>query len=286
MEEHREERTYLSVSATFYSGADTDLLSTDVIIVSSDAVFFYVHSGRLLAASENGFNQHLPDVLVKEGRDADLMISLLESSAVVNILLHTIYGMSCSSYAPAFEDLASAVAALTLYGMSLQTCIAVSSPLHMLLLTHAPTSSLELYALAASYGLNDLAVTASSYLLSISLPSITDQAAKQIGAVYLKRLFFLHLGRTNALKRLLLRPPPSHAPTATCDFFDQKSFGCSWVIASAYLTWETRPDLTASAIKTALGHLNEHLTCARCKAVLKVRISDLLQQWSEVKRTI
>lgn len=65
--------------------------------------------------------------------------------------------------------------------------------------------------------------------------------AERIGAVYLKRLFFLHFGRAEALKRILLPPPHPHAPTPSCDFSDQKKLTRAWALASAYLAWDTRP---------------------------------------------
>ena len=68
------------------------------------------------------------------------------------------------------------------------------------------------YALAASHDLYSLAVPISSHLLSYPLHMLTDELAEKIGPVYLKRLFFLHLGRLDALRRLLLPPPHPHFP--------------------------------------------------------------------------
>lgn len=63
--------------------------------------------------------------------------------------------------------------------------------MYTLLMAHAPLCPLDLYALAASYDLYDLAVAASSHLLSMTLAMLTDEMAERIGPIYVKRLFFL-----------------------------------------------------------------------------------------------
>ncbi|KAI5118984.1 hypothetical protein M0805_001123 [Coniferiporia weirii] len=271
----------IAVSTTFFPGANIDSVPIDLIIVSSDSVFFYVHSRRLLSASDNEFNSHLP--IKRELLDSDPILSLPETSLVINILLHTIYSMSCSHYSPSLADLSAAIAALKVYGLPLQTSLAPGSPLATTLLSYAPTHPLEVYVIASSYGLNDIAVSTSPHLLSYPLPTITDEMAIKMGAVYLKKLFFLHLGRTEALKRLILAPPHPHAPTSSCDFVEQKKLTRAWALASAYLTWDARPDMSASTIESALCPLTDHLSCELCKTVLKDRIRDVVVQWSVVK---
>ncbi|KAH8118804.1 hypothetical protein DFH11DRAFT_1723647 [Phellopilus nigrolimitatus] len=278
-----EGNTLISVSTTFFPGANNDSLPTDLIVLSSDSVFFYVHSQRLLSASENGFNSHLP---VKREDDSDPILNLAETSTVINIVLHSIYGMSCSHYSPSLADLSAAIAALRVYGLSINSILAPGSPLSSTLLSYAPTQPIELYALASTYGLHDIAVSTSPHLLSFALPTLTDDMAVKIGAIYLKKLFFLHLGRTDALKRLILSPPHPHAPTPTCDFVEQKKLTRAWALATAYLTWDARPDMSAGTIESALCPLADHLSCDLCRTVLRERIRDLVVQWSVVKRTI
>ncbi|THH05708.1 hypothetical protein EW145_g4600 [Phellinidium pouzarii] len=274
----------ISVSTTFFPGANIDSVPIDLIIVSSDSVFFYVQSQRLLSASDNEFNSHLP--IKRELLESDPILTLPESSSVLNIVLHTIYNMSCSHYSPSLADLSAAITALKVYGVPLQTSLAPGTPLSTTLLSYAPTNPLELYAIASAYGLHEIAVSTSPHLLSYSLPSITDDMATRIGAVYLKKLFFLHLGRIEALKRLILTPPHPHAPTPTCDFVEQKKLTRAWALASAYITWDVRPDMSASTIESALCPLVDHLSCDVCKVVLRDRIKDVVVQWSVVKRTI
>jgi len=227
----------VSVSTTFFPGAQHLATPPDTVLLSSDNVFFYVHSHLLLAASENGFRGRVPTSLKNENS----VISISENSAVLNILLHTVYDMSCAHYSPTFPSLVTSVNRLPVYGLRPKVRIAPSTPLFSLLLSYAPLFPLELYALAASQDLYDLAVSTSSHLLSFPLATLTDEMAERIGAVYLKRLFFLHFGRSDALKRVLLPPPNPHAPTAFCNFTEQKKLTRAWALASAYLAWDARP---------------------------------------------
>jgi hypothetical protein len=234
--------TLVSVSTTFYPGAQIYSVAPDTILLSSDAVFFYVHSQRLLDASDNSFHSLLPTP-ASSFDDRESIVQAPESSAVLNIILHTIYEISCSHYSPSFPNLITAVSRLPFYGIHPKSVIAPSTPLSTILLSYAPLYPIELYALAASFDLYELAVTTSSHLLSFTLSSLTDDMAESIGPVYLKRLFFLHFGRIEALKRVLLSPPPPHPPTPSCDFADQKKVTRAWALASAYLAWDARPGL-------------------------------------------
>ncbi len=212
----------------------------DIVLLSSDNVFFYVHTHILLAASENGFRGRVTAPTTST-KDADSIASIPDNSTVLNIVLHIAYEMSCTHYSPPFPALISAVNRLPVYGISPKLRIVPSTPIFSLLLSHAPLFPIELYAIAASHDLYDLAVSTSSHLLSFSLATITDEMAEKIGPVYLKRLFFLHFGRSDALKRVLLPPPNPHAPTTLCDLAEQKKLTRAWALASAYLAWDARP---------------------------------------------
>lgn len=281
-----DESTLASVSTTFFPGAQLQSILPDLVLLSSDSVFFYTHSHILLAASDNNFNALLPLSPKTSTGPMGPILLLPDSSVILNIILHTVYDMSCSHYSPSFESLSMALAALSAYGISVRKYVSRSTPLYALLLSHAPLYPLELYTLAASYDLYDLAVPTSSHLLSFSLASLTDEMAEHMGARYLKRLFFLHFGRADALKRLLLPPPHPHPPTATCDFAEQKKLTRAWALASAYLAWDARPDLSTNTMESALAPLGEQLDCAQCKLALQERLKILVVQWSVVKRTI
>ena len=235
--------TLVSVSTTFFPGSQHLATPPDTVLLTTDNVFFYVHSQFLLAASENRFRELLlPSQRPSNGQARDPgVIPVPENSTVLNIVLHTVYDMSCIHYSPSFAALVTAVNRLPIYGISPKKRIATSTPLFTLLLSYAPLYSLELYALAASHDLYDLAAATSSHLLSFPLASLTDEMAEHIGPIYLKRLFFLHFGRSDALKRVLLPPPHPHPPTALCDFAEQKKLTRAWALASAYLAWDARP---------------------------------------------
>ncbi|KAF8842293.1 hypothetical protein BDN67DRAFT_926703 [Paxillus ammoniavirescens] len=282
----QDENTFVSVSTTFFPGAQNHSHPPDLVLLSSDSVFFYVHTHVLLSASGNNFNSLLPPSPKAKSSPMGPVVCVPESSAILNILLHTVYDMSCSHYSPSFESLAATLSAMGTYAISLRTYVARATPLHTLLLSYAPLYPLELYALAASYDLYDLAVPTSSHLLSFSLASLTDEMAERIGPRYLKRLFFLHFGRADALKRLLLPPPHPHPPTPICDFLEQKKLTRAWALASAYLAWDARPDLSTSTMESALGPLGEQLSCESCRRALHDRLKTLIVQWSVVKRTI
>ncbi|RXW25228.1 hypothetical protein EST38_g572 [Candolleomyces aberdarensis] len=238
-----EESTVVSISTTFYPGAHLSPLQPDVILLSADGVFFYVHSPTLLAASDNGFGGRLPHStpLDPASKDLDPFFSVPDQSSVLNVILHSAYDKSCAHYSPQFQTLVAAVNRLPTYGIPPKSRIQPSTPLYNVLLSYAPVFPLELYTLAATHDLYDLAVATSSHLLSFPLFQITDEMAERIGPVYLKKLFFLHFGRSDALKRVLLPPPQPHPPTPWCDFTEQKKLTRAWALASAYLAWDARP---------------------------------------------
>ncbi|KAF8826682.1 hypothetical protein HHX47_DHR5000127 [Lentinula edodes] len=289
----------VSISTTFYPGANLHSLPPDLALLSTDSVFFYVHSHIILAASDNNFLSLIPTSSSKE-QSSNMVIHVPELSPVLNIILHIIYNISCSHYSPSFGTLSDAVHRLPSYGIDPKSCITPSTPIHALLLSHAPLCPLDVYTLAAKYDLYDLAVPTSSHLLSFQLSTLTDDTAEAIGPKYLRRMFFLHIGRSDALKRvrskkiqylsqltsgqILLQPPHPHAPTPWCDFADQKNLTRAWALASAYLAWDARPDVSTGFLEAALTPLVEHLSCDLCKQGLKDRIKNLIVQWSVVKK--
>lgn len=298
----------INVSSTFFPGASVHSLPPDLILLSSDQVFFYVHSHILLNASMNNFCSLLPlsprniartpshigtpgsnsapspapldDSLNPQNQP---VLNMPQHSTVLNIILHAIYDLSCAHYSPPVDTLITAVEEMPGLGLPLKTLISPNTALYNLILSYAPLYPLQLYALAAHHDLSDLAVPISSHLLSFSLPQLEDSMAERIGPIYLKRLFFLHFGRMEALKRILLNPPHPHAPTSYCDFTDQKKLTRAWALASAYLAWDARPDISTSAMESALNPLIEHLSCELCKQSMRERVKNLVVQWSVVR---
>lgn len=106
----------------------------------------------------------------------------------------------------------------------------------------APLQPLECYVLAARVGLEALAVAVSPYTLSIPLAAISDEDAVRMGAYHLKRLFFLHLGRMDALKRILSRQPTHHPPLEGCDGVVRSlRIRDAWAKKVAEIVWDHCP---------------------------------------------
>lgn len=290
----------VSVSTTFFPDNTLDPLPPDLALLTTDSVFFYVHSYILLNGSDNSFNSLISTSLPKTPGGQNEIFRMAETSIVLNVVLHCIYNLPCVHYDPSFETLMAAVNALKLYGINAHNLIVPSSPLYTTLLSQAPLRPLDTYILASTYDLYDLAVATSSHLLSFPLASLTDEAAKRMDPIYLKRLFFLHFGRVDALKRILFTPPHPHAPTSSCGFTEQKKLTRAWAFAAAYLAWDARPgtflysystsplitpflDIPTSVLESALTPLEKHLACDLCREALSQRIKILIRQWSIVK---
>jgi len=145
---------------------------------------------------------------------------------------------------------------------------------------------MEVYAFAASLDLEDLARASSAHLLSLALYNLTDDQCSGMGPIYLRRLFFLHLGRIEALKKLLFISPANHEPTALCQESDQSNVARAWSWAISYFIQEARPDITRENIENALLPLRDHLWCDKCRDNLTERIDSLTTEWDNVKMTI
>ncbi|RPD54045.1 hypothetical protein L227DRAFT_589094 [Lentinus tigrinus ALCF2SS1-6] len=274
--------TLASVSTAFNLNSRLLPIPPDIVLITLDGVLFYVHTKKLLRSSSNRFNG-----LLSPKREAllhpEALLSVDEHSSVMNIVLHSVYNLSCAHYNHPLETLCAAVDAMSKFGISPQEHVVPTKPLFALILNQAPLQPILAYSTAASHDIAELAVAVSSHTLSIDLQTITYEIAAKMGPVYLRRLFFLHLGRLEALKTLLISPPPLHPCTSTCDFGDQKRLTRAWTLASAHLAWEARPDLSVSAIQTVLCPLADHLPCEMCKENLAERVKQLVVQWSMVK---
>lgn len=156
------------------------------------------------------------------------------------------------------------------------------TPLYDLVLSHAPLHPMDVYALAAHHNIHPLAVMTSSHLLSYPLQTITDSQAERMGAVYLKKLMALHVGRFNSLKNLLLRPPHPHPPTRQCDFSTQKKLTRAWALVSAHFAWDARADMSTHSIQAALDPLLIQLDCEGCQNALRNCIKDVVVRWMAV----
>ncbi|KAF8885554.1 hypothetical protein CPB84DRAFT_1788272 [Gymnopilus junonius] len=277
-----EDNVTLCISTVFHPDA---LPTPDTLFSSLDGVIFYVHSQTILDRCSMAFEELLTAPL-SDPKFRATTIELDAPSVELNVILHTLYGTSAEAHVPDIETLVNAVDRMPKYGLPPQFLILPSTPLYDLLLSKAPLQPLDIYALAAHHGLGSLAVTASSHLLSYDLFSITDAMAERITAPYLKKLMLLHAGRFKSLKGILLHPPHPHPPTNDCGLEDQKKLTRAWALVSAYLVWDSRPDLSVHRIQSTLNPLIEHVTCNMCHHILSDKVKDVLARWASVKCTI
>ncbi|KIK62700.1 hypothetical protein GYMLUDRAFT_489037 [Collybiopsis luxurians FD-317 M1] len=275
---------HVSISTAFSPHAEWHTLAPDLVFSTSDSVQFYVHSHIVLAASDNRFHSLIP--IRSMDQPCSSVIHVPEYSQIFNIILHLIYNIPSRQYSPSMETLSCSIDRLSFYGIQAKKHIVAKTPLYSLLLSYAPLFPIDVYTLAAKHDLLDLAIAVSSHLLSFNVFSLTTEMAEKMGAIYLRKLFFLLIGRNEALKRLLSQPLLPHAPTDNCKFHDQRSLSRAWSLASAYIAWDARPDMSIGFLESSLNPLVSKLTCNLCKESLENRIKNIIIQWSQVKSTI
>ncbi|KAG8966569.1 hypothetical protein FRC03_011707 [Tulasnella sp. 419] len=330
----------ISLSTTFFPGADIgkDRSFADVTLCSSDTVFFYVHRNVLTSASSNCFNQLLPEYMQSPGLQVTpisaaahsptfpeshihmnrwgspnvaydpypseeilpIIITLPEPSTVLNVALHVIYNLSCAKNNPDLQTLSQLFPFMKKYGLSQSELVQPMSEIPRLLLAFAPTNSIEVYTIAAANNLESLAILASQYTLSVYLWIITDQQVLDMGAIYFKRLVFLHMGREEALKRVISAPPEYHFPTSSCSMESQRGVIRAWSLATAFVlqggqrnsSAQNTPvqgpiqGITAAGLDSIFSPMASSITCPECVTCLKTRVASMLRDWSLVKNTI
>ncbi|KAI0721318.1 hypothetical protein C8T65DRAFT_631311 [Cerioporus squamosus] len=276
----------MSISTAFHPALSIDGAIPDVVLVSVDGVHFYAHRHRLLAVSANGMGNLLPSPGAVVTPPL-LTLHAPHSSEVINVILHTMYGLSCAQYLPTLEVVEAAVDSLsTLYGVSVPALAAPGMPLFQLIHSFAPFRPLDAYSLAAHHGLEDLAVTISSHLLAYDLSRLPDTAAQKMGPIYLKRLFLLHQSRVAALRNILFKAPEEHPPVTGCGQDNQQAMMRAWALAVAQLVWDVLPSVSTSALQALLEPIAATITCPLCIAALQRRVLEVVYEWSAVKRTI
>ncbi|KAG8732686.1 hypothetical protein FRC11_011581, partial [Ceratobasidium sp. 423] len=241
----RSDSTLISISTRF-NIESPDIQDSDLVLVTTDNVYFYAHKRILLLDSANRFGSLIPlnadetesqdggpTAMSSEPAGAHTFITTDYPSDVLNVVLHAIYKFAVEGYRPPPRTLRAATHALSSLGYSLSYIYSPHSELFMLFIQAGVAEPLEMYALAAQYALEALAVAVSTFTLSVSPSEITDELAVQMGPIYLRRLFFLHLGRADALKRLLYPPPVPHiaSPDPNCGPETQSAVLRIWALA-------------------------------------------------------
>ncbi|KAK1221535.1 hypothetical protein PQX77_015654 [Marasmius sp. AFHP31] len=187
----------VTTSTAFYPGANRYYLPSDLVLISQDMVYFYVHREVLQFVSRN----HFHSLLLSQGEPA-AFVDVPEHSEILNIILHITYGMSVNRFAPTFEMLSYAMSRLEVYGIVPKIEITSNSAFHDTLMLHASVHPMKLYILASKYDLTDLAACTSMHLLAFPLSRFTDEMAEKIDPVYLARLLMLQRKRMRDLKQV------------------------------------------------------------------------------------
>ncbi|KAF8573309.1 hypothetical protein K439DRAFT_1625166 [Ramaria rubella] len=96
--------------------------------------------------------------------ESKAIVPVSDSSDVLNVILHTIYGLSCTHYSPSVSTISTGMPALKSYSFHLPTYILPSSPFFTSS-SPMPASTLESYTLAAENDLHHVAISISLHLL-------------------------------------------------------------------------------------------------------------------------
>lgn len=191
---------------------------------------------------------------------------------------------SCQRYGPGIDLISSAFSALAKYGLPIPN---VESEIWTLLLKQVDSDPIRVYAIGAVYGMESVCVVASEHTLKASLSSLSESQALEIGPRYLRRLFFLHLGRTEALKRILGPPVQNHSPTAFCSEEGLDALQRAWRAMAAEILSKDLPQNTSEAdMLSTFGPIFSSIGCRRCKENLQQRIGVAIRAWGSVKRSI
>lgn len=206
------------LSTTFHFTANLGTHAPDTLLVTPDGTVFVVHYHRLSYQSVNLFGGFLPHA-TDSPHESPLIIGLPERSDVLNVVLHTLYGLPTFVSMPTFECLTASIEALPKYGLAgpLQLYVAPGNALYNALLSHSVYKPLAVYAFAASRDLEALAISSSAYTLHLKPYLMKQELVDRIGALYMYRLHKLHGTRMHALRALLDIMPtfPPHRDAAS-----------------------------------------------------------------------
>ncbi|KAF8327899.1 uncharacterized protein EI90DRAFT_3219217 [Cantharellus anzutake] len=217
------------------------------------------------------------------------LLVVTEGAAIINCMLHVLYGMSSRIYCPDISTIAKTFTALVKYGFSLPENVPSTSEIFTDLVSHAadPNSDpLEVYVIAASHSFEELAVVCSFYALRMPLSDIDQKSAVDMGPAYLLRLSRLHEYRKGELDKLLLVPPAMHEETSTCGREHMHSVMRAYSLTAAYLAWEAKADATTEWISGFFDRVITNAGCSLCRENVRRRVQDVIQGWSRLRRTI
>ncbi|KAG9003409.1 hypothetical protein FRB94_003117 [Tulasnella sp. JGI-2019a] len=301
----------ITVSTTFYPSARLPGSETygipDMIIYTTDFVFFYGHQDKLLQISTNAFAHTIPASISPvptsapstrlsnppghgTRRGKTLSVTVGHTSRVIDVVLRVIYDMPCQQTMPELDIISLALSVLDQYGLSTPNETSPSE-IWSLVLRHARTTdSIQAYALAAAHSMDKVCIEASAHTLRAPLENITEQQANLAGPIYLRRLFLLHMSRRESLRAVMERPPIiTGQHDLRCSAVDREGVARSWALAAAnVMTLKTAPQGVGGEelSKALLSEATEGRTCEQCLACIRDRISEVVHDWLAIKATI
>ncbi|KAI0766304.1 hypothetical protein BC629DRAFT_1725496 [Irpex lacteus] len=277
-----------NVSSTFHVGASLDERPADLSILSSDHVLFIVHSHRILSASTNHFaNLIIPTAQSSGGvpvpsklAGASPIVAANTPSDALSVVLHCIYRLSPAAYLPSLQCIISVLPHLTHYGLTpLSQYVSHGTPLLKMFLLHAQLHPIPIYALAASQGLEDLAVAASSYTLSLDLAhSVSHHYATLMSSKYLFKLYKLHGTRIQALKTIL-DGTELHPHAGNCSPANMRQAKLVFALACHRLYRESSPGMPREAMESVMHAEFCAINCQDCMQSAKGILDSICSKW-------
>ncbi|KAG9000082.1 hypothetical protein FRB94_005661 [Tulasnella sp. JGI-2019a] len=316
----------IEVSTVFFPAAVHSATlgdAPDIIIMSRDNVFFYCRQSLLRQKSTNMFGQVLPSAssstppfvttwsipvgqstwdgtmsspsttasvwiaqTVPQQRGSTFIAYVDEPSEVLNIILHIVYETPVAHHGPSLNLIDQALSRLSKYGIQAPP-VNRGSDVWTLLLNFGHRDPVRVYAIAASHAIEPICIAASELTLKVALDVVTEEDALKMGAVFLRRLLFLHLGRQQALKRIILEPPMAHKASQTCSIADRQLIEQRWSLGVADLIVQDASHNTpVDALIGAFGPVVNSSRCDVCRENIRERITQVMKDWDGIRRTI
>ncbi|KAK7029568.1 hypothetical protein VNI00_014445 [Paramarasmius palmivorus] len=264
---------------------------TDLILLTVDFMVFHVDEATLCESSSNNFGGFLPVPSNKQLCRVAYLPSLL--SRDLHVILQAIYDIPLNRSHHTFwntqagiESIICGINFLPQYGVDPRVHVHPRSNVHKHLLTCAALYPLDVFALASQHDINDLAVAASSHLLSVKMDPGYLATSGKIEPGYLRRLFRLLEERKSLLAKLIATEPGLHDSTKKCGFVGQGALKEAWNEAAMILTGEMHGAITTSMIKETFLRATAQIDCRDCIKARDNRLRAICAEWALAPRTI
>lgn len=222
----------------------------NVIAFSSDGIFFLVHYHVIANVTTNNFSGLILPRQEEACYDLEqdtLELWLPETANTLDIVFSAAYGFSSDSLShySSMENLIVLLDIMRKYGLPPQTHLAQGTTLFHAFLNYVPLHPIEIYAVAASHNLEDLAAVASSYTLTTSIDDTPFHMASQIGTHYFYRLLVLHGSRLEFLKAMFDVVLYPHTAKPYCSPENRLITGRAFHLAGMQIFFKATPGKSA-----------------------------------------